>query len=285
MKYLVVGYFVNIDEFSICGFMILNLIVNCQLSIVNCQLGGGAGKPSYLRSTMVIDLNLAERAQIKLGGVMMKKGLRLGLVVALLIIFSLPSYAGQFGATGLLTIPTADILAPTELNLVYQRIDENGDLVGSDYGIKQGVQLGIGANWPAGITEDGEVFPKLKVKLIEESENVPAVAAGIIDRDRYIVASKSSPYYGLRAHLGVGDKERFEDNFFVGVSRVLNPVSVLSGESSFELPLTTMLAEYNGGVNLGFKFEFIPEISANLGVKDLTDRTDLTFGLSFKNEF
>ncbi|MCK8816371.1 YjbH domain-containing protein [Natroniella sulfidigena] len=215
----------------------------------------------------------------------MKKGLKLWLVIALLIVFSAPSYAGQFGDTGLLTIPTADILAPTELNLAYQRLDNSGDLVGVNYGIKQGVHLGMGAVWPEGVTEDGDIFPKLRVKLMEETENIPAIAAGIIDRDRYLVASKSTPYYGLRAHLGVGDEERFEDNFFVGVSRVLNPVSVSSGDNSFELPLTTMLAEYNGGVNLGLKFEFIPEISANLGVKDLTDNNDFTFGVSFKNEF
>ncbi|WP_408955172.1 hypothetical protein [Natroniella sp. ANB-PHB2] len=215
----------------------------------------------------------------------MKKRLRVGVILALLITFSLPTYAGQFGATGLVTIPTADILAPTELNLAYQRLDASGDLLGVDYGIKEGVQLGVGVEWPEGITEEVEVFPKLRVKLVEETKNIPAVAAGFIDRDRYLVASKSTPYYGLRAHLGVGDKGQFEDNFFVGVTRILNPVSVSSGDSSFELPLTTMLAEYNGGLNLGFKFEFLPEINANLGVKDLTDQQDFTFGVNFKNEF
>lgn len=208
-------------------------------------------------------------------------------LVMLICLATTPTYASNyfnFGVNGLLTIPTATTLAPTDLNMSYQRIGA-GHLLLLNYGFKDGIVLGGAINWPQGLDYKGDFAPLLKVKLVEENRTKPVVTVGNMNRSLYLVASKSTPYYGIRAHAGIRDKDKFKDMVFAGATKVLNPVAISSNDSKFEMPITTAILEYNRGVNLGAKFEFIPQIEANLGVLDLFDSNTFSFGVSFKNKF
>jgi len=190
--------------------------------------------------------------------------------------------ASTFGVNGLVTVPTADMLDPTELNLTYQHIGD-GDLILGSYGLKDGLEVGGVAQWPNGLDDDGENYLLVKVNVLKEDANyMPEMSLGIVDRNLYLVASKSTDFYGIRAHLGVADKDMIKDRVFVGINKVLNPVTISSGDGSFNVPTTTVALEYNDGFNLGANFDFGSGISANLGVLDFDD---FIFGINFKNKF
>ncbi len=204
-------------------------------------------------------------------------------LLILAILFVLPGFvqAEEFGFGSLITVPTADILQETELNLNYQRIGD-GDIIGANYGIRQGVQLGIDICWIDGL-DDGDMHPKLKVNLLQEDNGYrPQLSIGVNDHDYYLVASKMTSYYNLRAHLGIAEDDLIEDNLFIGVSKVLNPVTITTNDNSYSIPVTTLMAEYNNGLNLGAKCEFDFGAEVNLGVLDFDE---FTFGIGFKNNF
>gem|GEM_PF-2650091 len=206
----------------------------------------------------------------------------LTLVVMVSLMATPIANASTFGVNGLVTVPTADMLDPTELNLTYQHIGD-GDLILGSYGLKDGLEVGGVAQWPNGLDDDGENYLLVKVNVLKEDANyMPEMSLGIVDRNLYLVASKSTDFYGIRAHLGVADKDMIKDRVFVGINKVLNPVTISSGDGSFNVPTTTVALEYNDGFNLGANFDFGSGISANLGVLDFDD---FIFGINFKNKF
>jgi len=209
------------------------------------------------------------------------------IIFVLLICFSLVPVveANTFGDTGLLTIPTADILATQDLNLSYQ-MKGNGDLLGLNYGFNDKVQVGANFDWPAGLNNGGEVYPSVKVNLLEENQELkPALSLGFVDREYYLVASKSTSLAGIRGHLGIFDDQYQGTRGFIGVSKVLNPVTISTGSNNVELPVTTVMGEYNDGLNLGAKFAFNQYVSADLGLVDMIDDAELTVGVNFTNKF
>lgn len=212
----------------------------------------------------------------------MKKIRLLTLAVLISLMVTPIANASTFGVNGLVTVPTADMLDPSELNLTYQHVGD-GDLVLGSYGLKEGLEIGGVAQWPNGLDDDGDNYLLVKVNVLKEDANyMPEMSLGIVDRSLYLVASKSTNFYGIRAHLGVADKDMIKDRVFVGVNKVLNPVTISSGDGAFNIPTTTVSVEYNDGVNLGANFDFGSGISADLGVLDFDD---FTFGINFKNKF
>lgn len=206
----------------------------------------------------------------------------LTLVVMVSLMATPIANASTFGVNGLVTVPTANMLDSTELNLTYQHIGD-GDLILGSYGLKDGLEIGGAAQWPNGLDDDGENYLLVKVNVLKEDANyMPEMSLGIVDRNLYLVASKSTNFYGIRAHFGVADKEMIEDRVFVGINKVLNPVTISSGDGSFNVPTTTVALEYNDGFNLGANFDFGSGISADLGVLDFDE---FTFGINFKNKF
>ncbi|GAB6099463.1 hypothetical protein JCM16358_13420 [Halanaerocella petrolearia] len=209
--------------------------------------------------------------------------------IALLLIFSLVGVGqahevGAFGSNGLLTIPTADILLTGDLDVGYQGVagSNDQDLITGIYGLRKGVQLGAGVKWNE-LDDDPQLYPTVKVRLLSENNNYrPQVSFGVNDGSDYLVASKMTPYYGVRTHIGIGDQDYFDDHIFAGVSKIINPVTISSGNNNFKIPITTLMAEYNDGVNLGAKFRFEPGIEVRLGTIDLDE---FTFGVGFKNKF
>ena len=206
-------------------------------------------------------------------------------VLIISFIFSPVLHANSFGDNSLLTIPTADILTQQNLNLSYQMIDD-GDLIVFNYGFNDKVEVGANLAWPEGVDGDGELYPSVKVKLLEENEEFqPAVSLGFYDRNYYVTASKSTSVYGIRAHAGFFNYDSLDNEGFIGISKVLNPVTISTDGRDLKMPTTTVMAEYNQGFNLGAKFAFNQHISADLGFVDLMDESEFALGLNFKNKF
>ncbi|MGM0369031.1 MAG: hypothetical protein ACQEP9_01275 [Bacillota bacterium] len=209
------------------------------------------------------------------------------IILVLLICFALVPVveANTFGDTGLLTIPTAEILTTQDLNLSYQ-MKGSSDLIGLNYGFNDKVQVGANLKWPQGLNNGGDIYPSIKVNLLEENEEFkPDLSLGFVDREYYLVASKDTSLAGIRGHLGIFDDQHQGTRAFMGASKVLNPVTISTGSNNLELPVTTIMGEYNEGLNLGSKFAFNQYISADLGLVDTLDDVELTVGVNFTNEF
>ena len=208
------------------------------------------------------------------------------MVFGLLVSFSLPGLARDFGSTGLITMPTADLLPQSYLNLNYSRIwgSESEDKITFAYGLKDDIQLGGRLAWYQQ-SRDLEAYPGFKINLWpEEGDYRPMVSVGASgwDQNLYVAASRYLHDYDFRVHLGVGDQGIFEDYIGLGLSKVLNPVLISTDNRSLDLPRIKVKAEYNSSMNLGLEFKFGPGIELELGVVDLND---FTFGLGFENKF
>lgn len=209
------------------------------------------------------------------------------IIAALIICFSISPIvdANTFGNNSLVTIPTANILQQQNLNLSYQMIDDF-DLVVVNYGFNDKVQVGANLEWEQGLDGDGDIYPSVKVKLLEENKEFqPTLSLGFIDRNYYLVASKNTSIAGIRLHTGFFNFVDEDNEGFIGASKVLNPVTISTGNNDFKLPVTTVMAEYNQGLNLGAKFGFTEHISADLGVVDIIDEAEVAVGINFKNKF
>ena len=216
----------------------------------------------------------------------MRRTLTVVLILCLLVGWSGLGRARGFGSGRVITMPTADTLPSSYLNLNYSRIgiDPASDLLAFNYGIKDDIQFGGRIAWRDEIS-DPKIYPGFKVNLLpERGRYQPMVSIGAEgwSDNLYAAASKLWPRYNLRAHLAVGDKGVIDDGLALGVSKVLNPVVISSEESSFSLPETKLEAEYNGGFNLGAEFKFNSGLIVEAGVADLNS---LWAGLSFENKF
>jgi spore coat protein U-like protein len=195
-----------------------------------------------------------------------------------------PVSAVGFGSNGLLTIPTADTLPASYLDLSYQEVIgiDGGDGASFNYGLQEGVQLGGRVKWLPG-EERLKLYPGLKVNLINEAGLYqPTVSLGLEDRDLYLVASKMMTDYNVRLHLGIGDQSTFSDTIFLGASKVLNPVIVSSGDNSLSIPTVEAQVENNSRFNLGTKLRFGSGVELGLGVIDLDN---FRASIGFRNQF
>lgn len=212
----------------------------------------------------------------------MDKKITIFLVLLLLVLVTTVVNANTFGVNGLITLPTADILNPTELNLTYQRVG-NSDFILSSYGLRAGLELGAAVFWADGLDDGAKLYPVIKVNLLKEDNSYrPELALGVFDRNLYLVASKSTNLYRVRAHLGLADEGMVRDVLFGGLTKVLNPVTVSTGDTLFTMPITTVAVEYNSGLNLGANFNFGTGVSADIGILDFDE---FSFGINFKNKF
>lgn len=176
------------------------------------------------------------------------------------------------GPTGLIQVPTADILAPGEISLAYHRTANQG--VGSlTYGIIDKLEAGL-------LIRDrrSDIGFHLKANLVAETRNMPGISVGLKDESYYMVVSKRLPGVGVRGHIGVGTGEI--DGLFLGISKLVNPVTVNSGSSDIGIPTTILAAEYaGGGFNVGAEILMTPQFRLKLAAEDMRD---LVIGVSFK---
>ncbi|MGE5593733.1 MAG: YjbH domain-containing protein [Betaproteobacteria bacterium] len=180
------------------------------------------------------------------------------------------------GETGLLLVPSADTLGANTINIGYGHL-RLVNIVSVGVGLTPNLEVGIGST---GFSDGASVYPLLKLRLMGESRDMPAVAVGLEDNALYVAASKRLSSRGARVHVGFGSG-RF-DGLFAGVDLVLNPVAISGGGSS-GFPVTTLMGEYVGGeFNVGARFDVANGLALDVG---LLDMNALSAGVSFKLKF
>mgnify|MGYP000995002856 CR=1 FL=1 len=186
-----------------------------------------------------------------------------------------------FGPTGLITIPTADVIQPGQFNVAGFMAGENY-IVAINGAPIPSLEMGIG------VREQGDSpgYLNAKLQVIPETRDFPGIAVGALDiadslqRKMYVVLSKNMPDLGVRAHLGI---ETPGDPLFAGVSKVLNTVSVnRPGEKGLILQ-TILLGEVHGSdLSVGAQIRFTPNITLHLAYHDLQEGV---IGLSINGWF
>lgn len=182
------------------------------------------------------------------------------------------------GSTGLINTPSADVLREGQFSLGYYNTREGG--VGIfNTNIAPNLEIGV-----AGFRYDNESnknYLNAKFSIVPETVLSPGLAVGVedaageTDRSYFAVASKGLPL-GFRIHAGVGNGRY--DGLFAGIEKTINPVSILTGNSTF--PATTLIAEYDGrDMNYGARMSIIPGLKLDAGW-----RHDKTYvGVTFTN--
>ena len=213
--------------------------------------------------------------------------LLLAAIVALLIALSAGAWAQPsfFGYTGLLRVPTADVLAPRAFNLGFNTIDVAGDNQTNAFG-----NYGFPAGFEAGIDRikngDSDTLLNAKYQFRAETVARPAAAAGIIDatgeeqRTIYVVGSKSilgpprlfaGEVTNLRLHVGLSAG---------GLDGVLAGASVTLGNR------LTLIAEYDSdNWNAGGRLYLVSGLRAHVAWFDIGGEDDFGLGISFQHPF
>ena len=176
------------------------------------------------------------------------------------------------GATGLLELPTADVVKKESFGIgIYSADDVKIRNMG--YGLAEKLEVSF-----ANEKHDIEQINKFNVKYVLLSETVltPGLAVGINDltgkseRSTFAVVSKGLPL-GFRVHAGIGSGD-FEKGF-VALEKNITP---LLGANVF--PSTTLLVEYNdNNINYGMRMSIVPDLKLNLGRSDHKTFIGLTY--------
>lgn len=176
------------------------------------------------------------------------------------------------GATGLLELPTADVVKKESFGIgIYSADDVKIRNMG--YGLAEKLEVSF-----ANEKQDIEQINKFNVKYVLLSETVltPGLAVGINDltgkseRSTFAVVSKGLPL-GFRVHAGIGSGD-FEKGF-VALEKNITP---LLGANVF--PSTTLLVEYNdNNINYGMRMSIVPDLKLNLGRSDHKTFIGLTY--------
>ncbi|MFW6237798.1 MAG: hypothetical protein ACOCZM_00240 [Bacillota bacterium] len=123
--------------------------------------------------------------------------------------------------------------------------------------------LGLGANYDGNQTD-----MMARMVFVSEETDRPGIAAGVRREDVYLVFSKRISY-GFSGHVGYGNGSM--EGPFLGVRKVINPVSYSGEGEGFSLPSTDLVGEYfAGNVNLGAEFRFNSSLSVNVAVEDFS---------------
>lgn len=181
------------------------------------------------------------------------------------------------GPTGLLDVPTADVLRLNELGLSAHLISEVA-VLGIGFSPVSDLELGAGV-----VSFDGgyDAWPHLKVRLLAETSNYPALAIGLNGSNVYVVGSKRIAGNSLRAHFGVGTG--MYDGPFLAIEKTLNPVSISPKGSAPSGPVTTVIGEYvHRDFNIGVRFGFSGGMRIDLGFLGLDT---LAAGISYTARF
>ena len=184
------------------------------------------------------------------------------------------------GSTGMIRIPTADILQTGHFAAGYYYWQDHGTAVAA-LGLPAGIEVSAAAPWYNGVSSQWNV--NAKINLTQESLLTPGISVGIEDlggqrqQSFYGVVSKALPF-GLRVHLGIGNG-RFR-GAFGAVEKVLNPQSVRKKNAGF--PVTSIIVEMDGRkMNYGARMRLARGLRLDAGWLGLEERIYL--GLTYTN--
>ena len=184
------------------------------------------------------------------------------------------------GSTGMIRIPTADVLRPGQFSAGAWYWENRGASVLA-VGVAPNFEISAGAPWNTGSADAWTV--NAKVNLTQEALLIPAVAVGVEDIDGrgrgsfYGVVSKVLPF-GFRVHIGAGTG-RF-DGMFAAVEKVLNPTSIKKQGSGF--PVTSLILEMDGAkLNVGARMRLARGLRLDVGWLGQEER--MVLGLTYTN--
>ena len=208
-----------------------------------------------------------------------------GLMVlgACLLLGAPPAFAAPStsGATGLIRIPTADVLRPGHISAGYFYWQDHSTAVAAA-GLPAGLEVSAAAPWYKGAAGNWTV--NAKVALTQEGLMMPAIAIGAEDigqqnqRSYYAAVSKALPF-GFRVHLGAGTG-RFK-GMFGAVEKVLNPASLRKKQRS-GFPVTSLIVEMDGQkMNYGARLSLTHGVRMDAGWLGREQRVYL--GLTYTN--
>lgn len=181
------------------------------------------------------------------------------------------------GSTGLINIPSADVVKEGELSAAFHSLP-GGGVVALTYGVVGPLEVGVATLNRGGAA--GRFMPVLKFQLMPERKGQPAVAVGLEDRAYYVVMSERLGSGRMRGHLGFGS-DRFH-GLFLGVSAFLNPVSIRNTGGS-AAGGTLLMAEYDGrGVNVGARIGLTQELTLDVSMLNLQTAS---VGIGFRTDF
>ncbi len=156
----------------------------------------------------------------------MMKWLFCAVLVALLVVPAIAAAPTFFGPTGLIVMPTAESLAPGQVQIFANHIsrdDAKDTAYGGNVGLGHGLEIGATASNETGPNVDTEYILNAKWTAIAETDAMPAIAIGGInllanddfrgtfitkpgksEADPYIVLSKKLPgsKYAVSGHAG-----------------------------------------------------------------------------------
>lgn len=186
----------------------------------------------------------------------------------LLFIGGVPIFAGEaplnVEPNALMSIPTADVSRYGDLTIGYSQAGKR-TVLGAVCGITDDLEIGISAlaRDKSSVRFSGSV----KASMKDETSRQPALALGLTNDSVYAVASKQlfkSP--GLRGHIGFGAGDL--NGLFLGLTKILNPVSVSPPGKGWEVPVITFMAEMvRRELNFGARFDFTPDLKVDIGVR------------------
>lgn len=193
----------------------------------------------------------------------MKKIVGLTSIVLMLVVIASGSLLAM---DQLITIPTADMISGR--GLVRGEIIFDGERsLEAVFPIHPQLQIGA-----IGIlnknNDEMEAGASAKAILVGETNNQPALSAGIKNRDLYLVMSKNINY-SFRIHIGIGNGEL--GGVYVGVNKLINPVSLqVEGDGKGKTtPPINLMAEYvNQQVNLGTRVGVQDNFDLDVGLLD-----------------
>lgn len=183
------------------------------------------------------------------------------------------------GPTGLMFVPTADVLPNGGFNFGLHRAYETNFLA-FNMSLVDNFEFGVTA-----LSADGwsDTRANLKFRLLPETKTSPALAVGVRDladddgRDAYVVVTKNLAGVGFRGTLGVSG-----DGLIAGLSKELNPVTISKGARRGG-PGVTFMAEIEGSdLNVGVGIGLTPELRANVYLHDLDEAV---LGMSYQTRF
>ena len=200
--------------------------------------------------------------------------------VQLLLATSASAAPSTTGSTGMIRIPTADVLQTGHFAAGYYYWRDHGVAVAAA-GLPAGIEISAAAPGYNGVSAQWNV--NAKINLAQESLLTPGISVGIEDvggqrqQSFYGVVSKALPF-GLRVHLGVGNG-RFR-GAFGAVEKVLNPHSVRKKAAGF--PVTSIMVEMDGRkMNYGARMRLAQGLRLDAGWLGREDRIYL--GLTYTN--
>lgn len=176
------------------------------------------------------------------------------------------------GTTGLINIPSADVVREGHFFLGYYNFDEN-NLV--SFGLQPIKNLEVSVNFADWDDRRQENLVNAKYAVFQENVFLPGMAVGVEDigannkRSAYAVISKALPL-GFRIHAGYGNGHY--DGVFYGLEKNIFPG--LPGT----FPDTDLLVEYDGnGMNYGLRMSLLAGLKVNAGWRDHDPYVGVTY--------